>query len=334
MSEGSGAGRQAERLPVLRPMLATGGQPMPTGPDWAWEFKFDGVRAIAAGDRAGVRLTSRNGNDITATYPELTVLGEILGAQRAVLDGEIVAMDDKGRPSFALLQRRMHVQRPTARLTGEIPVACFVFDLLHLDGVSLLGESYLRRRELLDGLALDGRSARVRVPPSHRDVDPRRLLDIARDNGLEGTIGKRVASGYRPGVRSRDWLKFPLINTYEVVICGWQPGGGRRAGRIGSLMLGAHDSAGELRYVGHVGTGFTERMLAELLGMLQPIERPTSPFAGPVPREYSRAAHWVEPRLVGEVVYRTWSPDGRLRHSAWRGLRPDRDAREISLPAW
>lgn len=313
-------------------MLATGGQPLPAGRGWAWEFKFDGIRAVAAGDRNGIRLTSRNGNDITATYPELTVLGEALGSHRAVLDGEIVALDADGRPSFPLLQRRMHVRRPTARLTGEIPVACYVFDLLHLDGVSLLAEPYHRRRELLDELRLEGRTARVRVPPSRQDVDPRLLLDVARDNGLEGVIGKRLDSGYRPGYRSRDWLKFPLINTYEVVICGWQPGSGRRAGRIGSLILGAHDPAGGLRYVGHVGTGFTERMLTELLGLLQPIERSTSPFVGPVPKEYSRDAHWVEPRLVGEVVYRTWSPDRRLRHSAWRGLRPDRDAHEISLP--
>ncbi|MBB5907252.1 bifunctional non-homologous end joining protein LigD [Actinoalloteichus hymeniacidonis] len=339
MPEASGSSRRdhgEQRRSPIRPMLASGGQPMPqAGPRWSWEFKFDGVRAIAVVEKSGrTRLISRNGLDVTSHYPELTVVGEVLDGRAAMLDGEIVALDEQGRPSFPLLQRRMHVAHPKAGLTAEIPVFYYLFDLLSLDGTELTAETYLRRRELLDDLGVEGRSKLVRVPPRQQDVDPNLLLDVARDNGLEGIIAKLNSSRYRMGERSRDWLKFPLLNTQEVVVGGWKPGSGSRADSVGSLILGAYDSPGVgLHYIGHVGTGFTQRMLADLLDRLRPLERLTSPFAAPVPREHARHARWVEPRLVGEVVFRTWSPDRRLRHSAWRGLRPDRDAAEIVVPA-
>jgi bifunctional non-homologous end joining protein LigD len=313
---------------VISPMLATLGD-LPAGPGWAYEFKWDGVRAVTYVEGGRVRTLSRNDRDVSATYPELGELAERLADREVVLDGEIVALDPAGRPSFAQLQRRMHVVAPTASLIAAVPVAYYVFDVLHLDGRSTLDLPYLRRREILATLAVRGDV--VHLPEHYLNMAGSDVMAVARRRGLEGVVAKRLASPYRPGRRSPDWIKTPIIRTQEVVIIGFKRGEGRRAGTIGSLVLAVHDGGGRLAFAGGVGTGFTQAMLAELQRLLAPWHRRTSPVAD-VPREHARGVQWVEPVLVGEVAYRSWTPDGRLRHCSWRGLRPDRTPEEARRP--
>jgi bifunctional non-homologous end joining protein LigD len=305
---------------LIPPMLATLGA-LPTGPGWAYEFKWDGVRAVTYVQPGGVWVYTRNDRDVTTTYPELAELTGLLGQRRVILDGEIVALDPVGRPSFAQLQRRMHVVAPTASLLAAVPVGYYVFDLVHLDGESTLPLPYRQRRELLAGLSLAGDV--VQVPQHFLGVAPAEVSAAAVRRGLEGVVAKRLGSPYRPGRRSTDWIKTPINRTQEVVIIGFKPGEGRRAGTIGSLALAVHDSDDTLTFAGGVGTGFTQAMLIQLQQQLAPWRRATAPVAG-VPREHARGVQWVEPLFVGEVAYRTWTPDGHLRHPSWRGLRPDR----------
>ncbi|QYN40505.1 non-homologous end-joining DNA ligase [Pseudonocardia sp. DSM 110487] len=309
-------------------MLATAGEPR-AGAEWSFEFKWDGVRAVTAvaGDR--IRAQSRRGNEVTAGYPELTDLVELLDGRPVLLDGELVAFDEDGRPDFGTLQHRMHVRSPDPQLVERIPVSYIVFDLLYLDGESLLGDTYDRRRALLEELGIAGR--RVQVPPPAVGVSGAQLLEVARAHGLEGVVGKRRASRYEPGRRSAAWIKTALLHTQEVVIGGWTAGEGRRAENIGALLLGAYDGNGSLRYLGHVGTGFTEAALRSLLVELRSREQPGSPFDEEVPRDEARKARWVRPELVGEVVYRVLTKEGRLRHAAWRGLRSDKDPADATI---
>ena len=307
---------------MLRPMLATPGAP-PTGPGWSVEFKWDGIRAIVDVAPDGqVRIWSRNGNDVTAAYPEL--VAALAGHEPMLLDGEIVALDPQGRPAFARLTHRMHVRAPSAELVARFPVQLYVFD------VPQVGPPYDERRAALVSLDL-GAVPHIAVPPAYDDVSAAQLLEVARAHGLEGVVAKRRRSRYEPGRRSSAWVKTALTTTQEVVVGGWSPGQGRRAGMVGSLHMGAYDRAGRLRYLGMVGTGFTDaalRLLAERLG---PLAVAASPFDDEVPAPDARTARWVRPDLVGEVVYRVLTPDLRLRHTAWRGLRPDRDPAEIVL---
>jgi bifunctional non-homologous end joining protein LigD len=311
------------------PMLATLG-PLPRGPGWATEFKWDGVRTVAYLGGAAPILVSRNNLDVTGQYPEVAELGRLAAGRQLILDGEIVALDPQGVPRFALLQNRMHVAAPTAALLRSIPVTYYLFDLLALDGAPTVALPYARRRELLDALALD--AAPVRTPPAFPDADPAQVYRAALDNGLEGVVCKRTGSTYQPGRRSPDWVKVPVTLTQEVLVIGWQDGAGRRTGMIGALLLAVHDADGTLVYVGKVGTGFTDRALRELAADLRPLARPEG-AAPDVPRADARGAHWVQPSLVGEVAFRTWTPDARLRHPSWRGLRPDRRPDEVRLPA-
>ena len=324
---------QSKGLPApVLPMLAIAG-PVPTGPGWGFEFKWDGVRAVTSVGADQVHVISRNNNDVTRSYPELGALTGLIADHAAVLDGEIVALDQSGRARFDLLQLRMHVQRPTATLLDQVQVTYVVFDLLNLDGRSLVEEPYERRRELLAGLDLEGHTPRVRVPEHVVEMDGQQLLRVARAHHLEGIVAKRLASRYEPGRRSRAWIKTALLTTQEVLIGGWKPGAGRRAGMIGALLLGAYLPDGRLAYLGKVGTGFTDVMLRDLASRLEPLARPDSPFDTPVPREDVRGVHWTSPTLVGEVEYRIVSQDGRLRHSAWRGLRPDKSPNEVTAPS-
>jgi bifunctional non-homologous end joining protein LigD len=306
---------------VIRPMLATLGRP-PAGDGWAVEFKWDGYRAIAycRPDRP-LRLLSRNNIDLTARFPELGVLPGLLAGKSAILDGEIVALGPDQRPDFERLQLRGR-NDPDPFTLARAPVSFYAFDLLHLDGRSLVDAPYLARRALLADLGLPGEHP-VQTPPYWSDTDPATLLRVADEYGLEGIVAKRSTSRYEPGRRSRAWIKTPLRHSQEVVIGGWKPGDRGRSGRIGSILLGVHDDEG-LTYVGNVGTGFTDRALRDLQDRLEPLGRPTSPFQTPVPREYARAARWVHPHLVGEVEYRHRTADNRLRHPAWRGLRDDK----------
>ncbi len=312
----------------VSPMLATPGALPPAAQDrqWAFEMKWDGVRAICEVDGGRITLWSRNDRDITVSYPELRDLGAQLGTTQAVLDGEIAVLDAHERSSFSRLQRRMHIASATEarRLADQDPVVYLIFDLLHLDGRSLLELPYSDRRQLLDGLELEG--AHWRTPSVLRGGGAA-AVRASRRQGQEGVIAKRRSSRYRPGRRSPDWVKIKNIRTQEVVVGGWRPGQGRRAGTIGSLLLGLPGDDG-LCYVGNVGTGFTEETLADLMTRLRKLTRRTSPFTE-VPNVVAREAQWVTPRLVGEVRFTEWTGDGRLRHPSWRGLRPDKAVGDV-----
>ena len=310
-------------------MLATLGQ-LPDGPGWAWEMKWDGQRAIAQVSAGSVRMFSRNGNDISATFPEVAgPLVDVLDGRDAILDGEIVALDAQGRPSFGRLQRRMHVLRPTAVLRRETPVTYYLFDVLALDGRPTTGLPYLERRERLESLGFSG--ARVQVPPFWTGVDGPRMLAVAREHHLEGVVAKRVDSTYRSGRRSPAWIKHPLRANTEGIVVGWVDGTGGGRGGVGSLLLGAYDDEGRLVYIGHVGTGFTATGRRALRDQLTQLERPTSPLAAAPPTRDTKGTHWVEPELVGDVEFREYA-GGSLRHPAWKGLRDDKSPTDVDLP--
>ncbi|GLX01923.1 non-homologous end-joining DNA ligase [Microtetraspora sp. NBRC 16547] len=316
-------------LPAYAPMLARLGQLPSVAQDelFGYEMKWDGVRAIGYVEDGRLRLVSRNGLDVTVAYPELGPLADaVRGA--VVLDGEIVAFGERGLPSFAALQPRMHQRDPVKIrvLARATPVMYLIFDILHLGDATTIRLPYVERRELLDRTISAGE--RWDVPP-YSAGGGATVFESSRELLLEGVVAKRLSSAYQPGRRSGDWLKVKHFRTQEVVIGGWKPGEGRRARGIGSMLIGVHDEAGRLVYAGHVGTGFTDAMLADLAERLAPLDRATSPFADEVPREHARHAHWTDPVLVGEVRYAEWTADGRLRHPSWRGLRPDRRAAEV-----
>jgi bifunctional non-homologous end joining protein LigD len=256
-------------------------------------------------------------------------MAESMGSTQAVLDGEVVAFDPQGRPSFSLLQQRMHVTKSAVvdKLRESTPIHYLIFDLLHLDGRSLIDEPLSERRRLLDGLKLGG--DHWSTPGDFTDVDGDDILAASLAQGLEGVVAKRLDSRYLPGKRSDLWTKVKNFRTQEVVIAGWKPGAGRREGTVGSLLLGIHDDDGNLVYAGHVGTGFSDRVLDELSAMLGRLERKTSPYSTDIPRADAKDAHWVTPSVVAEVRFGEWTPDGRLRHPSYRGLRPDKTAAEV-----
>jgi bifunctional non-homologous end joining protein LigD len=292
---------------------------------WAFEVKWDGVRALVAVEPDRLTVTSRNGNDVTASYPELAGLRAAAGSGPLLLDGEVVALDERGRTDFGRLQARMHVARPPAELRRSTPVQLLVFDVLHMGGRSLLDRPYDERRAALDGLGLQGEH--WSVPPAFLGGGTA-VLEATSAPGLEGVVAKRRASPYVPGRRSDDWLKIKHVRRTSAVVAGWKPGEGGRAGRIGSLLLGVHGEHG-LEFAGHVGTGFTAATLAELGHRLDALRRDSPAFATPVPREHARTAVWVEPVLVAEVDYSQWTRDGRLRHPSYKGLRDDVPPEEV-----
>ena len=313
----------------IQPMLATAGTLPDDADHWGLELKWDGVRAIVYISGGEVRAAGRYGIDATGRYPELQVLADLLPGRSAVLDGEVVAFDDRGLPSFQRLQHRMHQDRPDARLVRRYPVHYVAFDLPYLDGHRLYDLPYRDRRSLLDDLELA--AGPIEAPPYLPGEDAEQvgeLLDYTREQGLEGLIAKRLDSPYRPGRRVDFWRKIKNFRTQDVVIGGWKAGQGRREGGVGSLLLGVYDDDG-LRYIGHVGTGFTDTALDDLHKMLAPLERRTSPYADEVPREYARRAHWVEPWLAGEVAFSRWTKDDMLLHASWRGLRPEVDPEDV-----
>ena len=311
----------------LLPMLAGAGNLPRDESRWSFEVKWDGVRAIAYVKPGRLRLESRNLNDITGAYPEVRGILRDLGMREAVFDGEIVAFDDGGRPSFERLQRRMHVTSAGAvrRLAASTPVVYAIFDLLYLDGHSLMALPYEQRRARLQELELGG--AAWRVPAAH----PGRgqgLLDATAAQGLEGIVAKRLDSRYEPGRRTGAWVKIKHMRRQELVICGWLPGEGRRADRIGALLMGywtaSPQEGGQLRYAGRVGTGFTERTLTDLAQRLAPLRRDDSPFddAPKLPR----TVLFVEPQLVAEIEFREWTSEGVMRAPSYKGLREDKEA--------
>jgi len=308
---------------LITPMMASLRRGLPHDDDrYGWEFKWDGVRVVAYVTGGQVRLLSRTGRDMTGSFPELAVLGQRVGAP-VIVDGEIIAVG-QGRPDFGLLQSRMHVRDPPASLVRQAPVQLYLFDLLHHDGQSLLPVPYTGRRERLAELGLDADPVRTTpwYPGGAADV---RAVSLA--HAREGVIGKPLASAYHPGQR-RDWIKIKNTRQQEVIICGWKPGQGRRADTIGSLLVGVWDGP-RLRYAGHVGTGFTQAALGDLMRRLQPLRRDDSPFGTTVPALHARGAQWVHPRLVGEVAFTEWTADKVLRHPSWRGLRTDKNPGQV-----
>jgi len=308
----------------VKPMFATLTDRVPEGDDWSLEMKWDGVRALVLVQGGRAQATSRNGKDITAGYPELRVLGEALGATEVLLDGELVAIDDAGHPSFQRLQRRMHVRDEAAvrRLARQVPVVYMVFDLLWLDGRTVTELTYDDRRRLLERLELAGRSWQT---PAVSVGGGGAALATSEELGFEGVVAKRRSSRYEPGRRSPAWRKIKHHLRQELVVGGWLPGKGGREGRLGALLIGYYDGD-ELRYAGKVGTGFTADELDRLGRLLAPLARDRSPFTGTgVPRD----ARFVEPELVADVRFTGWTDGGRVRAPAYLGLRDDKEPREV-----
>lgn len=302
-------------------MLAVPGE-LPEDAGWAFEYKWDGMRCIASVEDGRVRLRSRSGREMTVAFPELRALAADVAPHRAVLDGELVALDQAGRPSFGALQPRMQVgEAARARaLAEEVPVTYVVFDLLHLDDRSTVAEPYHERRRRLERLALAGPA--WAVPPA-ADGPGDDVMAAAAGAGFEGVVAKRVDSPYRPGRRHPDWTKVKRFLTQEVVVGGWSAGQGRRRGSVGALLLGVPSARG-LDYVGKVGTGFTDATLDEIAHRLAGRGRVTSPFTTLPPPADRAGVTWVRPTLVGEVRHNGWTGDGRLRQASWRGWRPDK----------
>ena len=314
-----------EPLPeTIEPMKATLAKLPRDDEGWAFEIKWDGVRAIAFCPTGHVTLQSRTLRDITRQYPEIAAIALELEGREAVLDGELVAFGEDGRPSFQRLQRRMHVasEAEVRKRRGDVAVTFVIFDLLHLDGESLMALPYEERRERLAELELNGAS--WQTPAFHRG-EGAAMLEVSKAQGLEGIVAKRLSSPYRPGKRSRDWLKVKNFRGQEVVIGGWLPGKGRRDGGIGSLLVGYYEPDDEggrrLRFAGKVGTGFTEDTLRMLGERLRPLQRPDSPFDG---RQPQKGSVFAEPRLVAEVDFAEWTNAGTMRHPSFKGLRDDK----------
>jgi bifunctional non-homologous end joining protein LigD len=318
------------RTPIS-PMLATLGSAADIldEDEWAFEMKWDGIRALAEVRGGALRLTTRNGNDVTATYPDLAGLVELAGDHDLVVDGEVVTLDKTGRPDFGLLQTRMGLTkaREVEAAAERAPVHYMVFDLLELDGESLFTKTYDERRAALEDVLRPPKDHAVQVPPAFGG-DLQHAIDSSRELNLEGVMAKRRDGTYSTGRRSRTWIKIKHHHAQEVVIGGWRPGNGRRANTIGSLLLGIPDGDG-LRYVGRVGTGFTDAMLDDLAKKLAAHPRTTSPLTD-VPALDARDVHWVRPEFVGEVEFAEWTPTNRLRQPSWRGLRPDKTVADIN----
>jgi bifunctional non-homologous end joining protein LigD len=318
------AGAQMPRS--IAPMLASPGQLPPDEDDWAFELKWDGIRAISYVEADRARFVSRNDNDLTASFTELQPPDGSVAFGRAVLDGEIVAFDDTGIPSFQLLQPRIH--GPGSSQISRRALAYLVFDVLFLDGRLLVDEPYSERRRLLERAGLETTGSWT-VAPSFPGPG-RDIYDASLAQGLEGVVAKRLDSRYTPGRRSPSWIKVKHVKTQEVVVGGWTRGGGARTGSLGALLLGIPGSSG-LRYVGKVGSGFDRKELEMLGRRLTGLVADRSPFSSPLSTTEARAATWVQPSLVGEVTFTGWTTGGRLRHPVWRGLRADKSATDVSL---
>ncbi|RPK88371.1 MULTISPECIES: non-homologous end-joining DNA ligase [Streptomyces] len=311
------------RLPRIAPMLATPGRLPPPSEDtsYAYEVKQDGQRCVVylPGD-GSVQLRARSGADITPAYPEFASLGRVLGARPAVLDGEIVALDEEGRGDFQRLQSRMGLagsRARAARMAAKVPAHLMFFDVVFLDTSRLVRTPYSERRAVLESLGLGGADWST---PTAVVGHGEQALEMTRTAGFEGLVAKRRTSLYEPGVRSRAWIKIRHVRTEDIVVGGWLPGHGRLAALPGALLMGRPDPGGGLRYVGGVGTGWSDAERTSLAGLLHAAETATCPFAE---RPAVRGARWVEPRLVGEVRYTTRTNAGRLRQPSWHRLRPD-----------
>jgi bifunctional non-homologous end joining protein LigD len=307
----------------IEPMLARSGDLPRDEAKWGFEVKWDGIRTVAFADHGHITLQGRNFTDFTPRYPEVRDLARELGARRLILDGEIVAFDSEGRPSFERLQSRMHLASDSAvrRRVKDTPVTYVIFDVLYLDGHSTFPLAYEQRREVLEALELEGPA--WRAPAYHRG-EGTALLAATRELGIEGIVAKRLDSTYLPGQRNSSWVKVKNVDEQDVVIGGWTPGEGGRARSLGALAVGVYDD-GKLTYAGKVGTGFTEKTLALLQRELEPLRRDGSPFEG---RQPPKGTIFVEPRLVARVELREWTRSGTMRAPSFKGLRDDIDPQD------
>lgn len=299
----------------VAPMLATHGSvDRLTAKQWAFEGKWDGYRLLVDADHGTVRLQSRSGRDVTREFPQLRALAADLVDHHVLLDGEVVALDSDGVPSFGEMQNRARATR----------IQFWAFDMLRLDGRWLLRAKYRDRRRLLETLADGG----ALIVPELLPGDGPEAMAHAREHRFEGVVAKKWDSTYQPGRRSSSWIKDKIWNTQEVVIGGWREGTGGRTSRIGALMLGI-PAQGGLQFVGRVGTGFTDKELTKLRGLLDPLRTDRSPFTTRLSTQDAKGVTFVEPTLVGEVRYSEGTSDGRLRQPSWRGLRPDKEPADV-----
>jgi bifunctional non-homologous end joining protein LigD len=306
------------KVPVgrYRPMLATLEKSVPTGPGWLFEVKWDGYRALAYVRGGETKLVSRRGNDLTPRFSHVArEIAKATKSPEAVIDGEVCALDERGRASFSAMQQ------------GGAPLVYYAFDLLELDGEPLLELPLSERQALLEKL-LDGRNKTVRLSETFTDGEA--LLEAAKQQKLEGIMAKRADSRYFEGRRTRDWVKIKTHGRQEFLIAGYTHGGGRRASTFGSLILAVRDGS-ELTYVGNVGTGFNDAEIRRLLEKLKPLRRETSPFRTlpKMPRVRKDQIVWVEPKLVAEVEFAEFTHDGRLRAPSYQGLREDKEPEEV-----
>jgi bifunctional non-homologous end joining protein LigD len=295
---------------------------------WAFEIKWDGMRILTIIRPEQVTLLTSNGIDATVRYPELTALADVLEGHTVVLDGEVVAFDEHGRPSFGRLQTRMHVTgaAEVRRRAEEVPITYVLFDLLHLDGHDVMPLPYVERRQLLTDLVPD--DGCWTVPAYRGEGEGASLKEAAAEQGLEGVMAKRLDSPYLPGKRSPAWRKVKVRRRQEFVIGGWQPGEGNREGYLGSLLVGVYESR-RLRYCGKVGTGFNSHELDRLGKLLAEREIDESPFDPPPPSLVARSARWVRAELIAEVEFGEWTSEGILRHPSYLGLRDDKAPTDV-----
>jgi bifunctional non-homologous end joining protein LigD len=317
---------------TIHPMLATPVNEPFDGPEWLFEIKWDGYRAVAFLEDGKMRLVSRNQNDLTGRYPELKDLPQFVRAKQAILDGEAVALDEQGRPSFSLMQQRTGF-RPGAKRAvadADVPVLYYAFDLLYLDGYDLRRVALEERKRVLASLLVTVDSVRY---SDHYPEHGKALFEIARQKGLEGILAKKRDSPYQEH-RTRDWLKIKIRHRLEAVIGGYTEPEGSRA-YFGSLVLGLYDKQGRLIHVGQAGSGFDQRSLTEIWKLLKKLETKQNPFYGEV--EALRKVHWVKPGLVAEIEYAEWthgtsgSNTPKLRAPVFLGLRDDKDPKECTF---
>ena len=305
----------------IEPMLAKLETRLPSPDDsWGYEFKWDGIRALAYVEGGRVRLQSRTGEDITPRYPEVHAMGRALGSAEVILDGEVVALDENGRPSFEEIQQRMGltVENEIRRKMKAVPVTYMAFDLLWRDGHSVMDQPYVERRKALAQLKLSGAS--WQTPPFEKGGGAS-MQEASMKAGLEGVVAKRLDSRYEAGRRSGVWQKVKNHNRQELVIGGWLDGEGKRRGHPGALLVGYYDGS-ELVYAGKVGTGFTDRTLDELNAKLGPLATDKNPFSGGAAPP--RAAHFVKPRVVADFEFVEWTRSGQLRAPSFKGFRNDK----------
>ena len=296
-------------------MLATlGSVDKLTAAQYAFEGKFDGYRLLVEVDHGRLRLQSRSGRDVTGEYPQLQSLAADLADHDVILDGEVVALDADGVPNFGEMQNRLRATR----------IEFWAFDILRLDGRSLLRAKYRDRRKVLETFAV---GTELIVPPRLEGDGPD-ALEHSRKKKWEGVVAKKWDSTYQPGRRSSAWIKDKNWNTQEIVIGGWREGNGGRSSGIGALLMGIPGEGG-LKFVGRVGTGFSDKELSRLKAILAPLRTDESPFDPPLPRLETKGVTYVRPELVGEVRYGEWTSDDRLRHPSWRGLRPDKEPGDV-----